>query len=318
MAKTVQSKKKGTPDPVNNEEDTSQEQRVNDSYTVPPIPEFITPPNRYEGATGGYLQVGNQANNLPPSIPDKYSSPPKQLLPLVNGFNFEDPVEDEVGKETPDTQTQKAPPSHPSDIANPYKMKGTPDTQTRKSPPSTVLEPPVNNMISTPQKAKANQTAIGILMTINHELFGFSFANCFRMAGMIGHIGSNMQTYGGEHFRFFTNLRSTWIPNSPLGGLDLWIVSIDHANDHLDTPFPIHKGFNYSIYMAFAKKIGRAGLVSGKIYGAVHYSVCHLSEREETDLATIIAQKAAERNEKVKAAIFESAPTNQEMEDLFN
>jgi hypothetical protein len=38
MAKTVQSKKKGTPDPVNNEEDTSQEQRVNDSYTVPPIP----------------------------------------------------------------------------------------------------------------------------------------------------------------------------------------------------------------------------------------------------------------------------------------
>jgi len=135
---------------------------------------------------------------------------------------------------------------------------------------------------------------------------------------MIGHIGSNMQTYGGEHFRFFTNLRSTWIPNSPLGGLDLWIVSIEHENDHLDTPFPSHTGFNYSIYMTFAKKIGRAGLVSGKINGAVHYSVCHLSEKEETDLATIIAQKAAERNEKVKAAIFESAPTNQEMEDLFN
>jgi hypothetical protein len=43
--------------------------------------------------------------------------------------------------------------------------------------------------------------------------------------------------------------------------------------------------------MAFAKKIGRAGMASKKINGPVHYSVCFLSEREETDLSTIITQK---------------------------
>jgi RNA 3'-terminal phosphate cyclase len=79
-----------------------------------------------------------------------------------------------------------------------------------------------------------------------------------------------------------------------------------------------HTADQLIIYMAFAKKIGRTGLKSGKINGAVHYRVCHLSEKEETDLSTIIAQKAVERVAKVKAAIFESAPTNQEMEDLFN
>ncbi len=135
---------------------------------------------------------------------------------------------------------------------------------------------------------------------------------------MIGHIGSNAQTFGGEHLKHFTNLTSTWITISPLGGLDLWIVSINHDNDHLDTPFPTHTGFNYSVYMAFAKKIGRTGLVSENINGAVHYRVCHLSEREETDLSTIIAQKAAERDAMLKAALLASAPTNQEMEDLLN
>jgi hypothetical protein len=96
---------------------------------------------------------------------------------------------------------------HSSDPANPYKKKETPDTQTQKSPPSAVLANPVKKMIPTPPKA--NQTAIAILITINHHFFGFSLANCWSMAGMIGHIGTNEQTCGGEHFRYFTNLTST-------------------------------------------------------------------------------------------------------------
>ena len=86
MGKTVQSKKKGPPEPVNNEEDTSQKQKVDDSYTIPPIAEFITPTIRYEGTTGESLLLSNQADNLPPSIPNEYFSPPKQLLPLVMVF----------------------------------------------------------------------------------------------------------------------------------------------------------------------------------------------------------------------------------------
>ena len=117
------------------------------------------------------------------------------------------------------------------------------------------------------------------------------------MVGLIGHLGENQQDYGGKHFRHFTNLTSTWIKNSPLplGGLDLWFVSINHDNDHLGNTFPTHTGTNNSPYMTFAKKIGRAGMVSKKINGAVHYSVHFLTEREETDLSIIIRQKAAER-----------------------
>jgi len=246
MAKTIQSKKKGTPEPVNNEEDTPQ------GNTIPPIVGFVTPLIRYEGTTGESLPLGNQADNLPPSIPNKYSSPPKPLLPLAQGFHLEDPVEDKVGNQAGILLTQipyessptLKPPLplatvlHPSDPANPYKKKETPDIQTKKSPPLAVLATPVKKMIATPPKA--NQTAIAILMTINHTFFGFSIANCWRMSGMIGHIGSNARNFGGETFKYFTNLTSTWIPNSPLGGLDLWIVSINHDNDHLDSPFPTH------------------------------------------------------------------------------
>jgi len=290
MAKGIQTKKKGPPELVYNEEDTPQ--KVNDSNTIPPILGVVTPVIWYEDTTVESLPVGNQVGILPPHIPDESSPPPEPLLPIVPGL-------------------------HPSDpLKNPYQNNGTLDTQTLKSPPSEVSVTPVNKMIPTP--LKANQTAIAILITINHHFFGFSLANCWSMAGMIGHIGSNEQTFGGEHFRYFTNLTSTWIQNSPLRGLNLWIVSINHDNDHLDTPFPTHTGFNYSVYMTFAKKIGRTGMVSKKINGAVHYSVCLLLEREETDLSTVIAQKAAERDAMVKAALLASAPTNQEMEDLFN
>jgi hypothetical protein len=43
-----------------------------------------------------------------------------------------------------------------------------------------------------------------------------------------------------------------------------------------------------------------------------------LNEREETDLAIIIAQKAAERAAIREAALLACAPTNQAIEDLFN
>ncbi len=135
---------------------------------------------------------------------------------------------------------------------------------------------------------------------------------------MIGHLGDNAQFFGEEHFRYFSNLTSTWIKDSPLGGLNLWFLSINHANDHLGSTFPTHEGTNYSIYMGFAKKIGRAGMISKKINGHVHYSVRFLKEREETDLAIIIAQKAAERAAIREAALLACAPTNQVIEDLFN
>ena len=138
------------------------------------------------------------------------------------------------------------------------------------------------------------------------------------MYGMIGNLGENAQNYGGEHFRYFTNLTSTWIKESPLGGLDLWFVSINHDNDHLDNTFPAHTGTNYSVYMTFSKKIGRAGMLSKKINRAVQYSVRFLTEREEKDLSTIITQKAAERAAVPEAALLALAPTNQDMEDLFN
>ena len=57
---------------------------------------------------------------------------------------------------------------------------------------------------------------------------------------------------------------------------------------------------------------------SKKINGAFHYSVRFMKEREETELAIIIAQKAAERAAIQKAALLASAPTNQDIEDLFN
>ena len=57
---------------------------------------------------------------------------------------------------------------------------------------------------------------------------------------------------------------------------------------------------------------------SKKIKGPVHYSVRFMKEREETELAIIIAQKAAERAAIQKAALLASAPTNQDIEDLFN
>ena len=43
-----------------------------------------------------------------------------------------------------------------------------------------------------------------------------------------------------------------------------------------------------------------------------------MKEREETELAIIIAQKAAERAAIQKAALLASALTNQDIEDLFN
>ena len=116
------------------------------------------------------------------------------------------------------------------------------------------------------------------------------------MNGMIGHLGDNEQNYGGEQVRYFSNLTCTWMKHSPLGGLNLWFVTINHDNDLLDNIFPTHEGTNYSPYMAFAKKIGRAGMVSNKIKGPVYYSVRFLTEREETDLSIIIRQKAAERD----------------------
>ena len=47
---------------------------------------------------------------------------------------------------------------------------------------------------------------------------------------------------------------------------------------------------------------------------------CHwyLTDREESDLSTIITLKAAERAAIWEAALLTSAPTNQEIEDLFN
>ena len=78
------------------------------------------------------------------------------------------------------------------------------------------------------------------------------------------------------------------------------------------------RGTNYLVYMAFAKKIGRTGMNAKKISAPVHYSVRVLREREETDLAIIIAQKSAERAAVWQAALQASAPTNQAIEDLFN
>ena len=103
--------------------------------------------------------------------------------------------------------------------------------------PAAILPP---QMIPIPPKT--NQTAIAILMTINQQFFRFSFAHVWNMSAMIGHLGNNEQFYGGEHFRYFSNLTTTWIKNSPLGGLNLWILSINHANDHLGSTFPTHVG----------------------------------------------------------------------------
>jgi hypothetical protein len=214
-------------------------------------------------------------------------------------------------------------------VPNPYSLKpATQDTTLLEDIPTNedsklpaAILPPTTTVTANmmiPIPPKPNQTAIAILITTNKQFFGFSFANVWSMSAMIGHLGDNAQFFGEEHFRYFSNLTSTWIKDSPLGGLNLWFLSINHANDHLGSTFPTHEGTNYSIYMGFAKKIGRAGMISKKINGHVHYSVRFLKEREETDLAIIIAQKAAERAAIREAALLACAPTNQVIEDLFN
>ena len=138
------------------------------------------------------------------------------------------------------------------------------------------------------------------------------------MVGMIGHLGENQQDYGGEHFKNFSNLTSTWMKNSPLGGLDLWFVTINHDNDLLDNTFPTHTGTNYSPCMTFSKMIWRTGINNNKINGSLHYSTCILTTVEETDLSIIIRKKAAERLVIRQAALVASAPTNEEMENFLN
>ena len=297
MRKSNQSKKKGPPESVNEGSPPS----VDESNTISPNLGVITPLIAYANTTEESNLLDNQSDTPPPDIPDKSTPSTGLLRPLVqlgNPYSLKDPS---LETEQLDIPTLKH--------------------STLEIPNNSSLLPPsasgtVNRMIPTPPKP--NQTAIAILITINQQFFGLSFANVWGLNSLIGHLGENKQFYGGEHFKFFSNLTSTWIRNSPLGGLNLWFVSINHDNDHLEDPFPNHTGFNYSLYMAFAKKIGRAGMVSKKINGAIHYSVRYLTEREESDLSTIITLKAAERAAIREAALLASAPTNQEIEDLFN
>ena len=97
MAKSKQTNKKGPTESINNKEDPPP--KVNDSNTIPPNVRFVTPLIWYEGTTGESLPLGNQADKLPPPIPNEYSSPPKPLLPLAQGFHLEDPLEDKVGNQ---------------------------------------------------------------------------------------------------------------------------------------------------------------------------------------------------------------------------
>ncbi len=135
MAKPKQTKKKGPTESVNNKEDPPP--KVDECNTIPSVVGFTTPVIRYEGTTGESLPLGNQADNLLPSIPNKYSSPPKQLLPLAQGFHLEDLLEDKVGNQAgillTQIQDKSSPPLkpplplamvlHPSNPANPYKKK---------------------------------------------------------------------------------------------------------------------------------------------------------------------------------------------------
>jgi len=286
MAKSNQSKRLKT---------TSE--LIDDSHIISPNSGVETPLISHADTTAmDSLQLENQASILPPpDIPDEGSTPPLLLLPAPNPYSLKPAAQDTtLLEDIPTNEDSKLPAAI--------------------LPPSTTVT--ANQMIPIPPKPR--QTAIAILITTNHQFFGFSFANVWNMSGMIGHLGENAQFFGGEHFRYFSNLTSTWIKDSPLGGLNLWFLSINHANDHLAGTFPIHEGTNYSIYMAFAKKIGRTGMNSKKISGKVHYSVRFLNEREETDLAIIIAQKAAERAAIREAALLACAPTNQAIEDLFN
>ena len=259
-----------------------------DSHILLPNLGFVTPIITNTDATEESVQLGNQASIAPPDIPDEGSTPPLLLLPAPAPCSLTTTTENTTLLDIPTNDSSTALPA-------------------AILPPQMIRIPP-----------KSNQTAIAILMTINQQFFGFSFAHVWNMSAMIGHLGNNEQFYGGERFRYFSNLTSTWITNSPLGGLNLWILSINNANDHLGSTFPTHEGTDYSKYMAFAKKIGRAGMNSKKINGAVHYSVRFMKEREETELAIIIAQKAAERAAIQKAALLASALTNQDIEDLFN
>ena len=270
---------------------------LNNSNSISPNLGADTPLISPTDATVGSFQLGNQASIDPPDIPDEGSTPPLPLLPAPA------PCSLTTTTETEDTTPLEIP-TNESFTALPAAIL----------PPSSTV--PVHQMINSPPKP--NQTAIVVLITIKQQFFGFSFAHVWSMSNMIGYLSENAQFYGGEHFRYFSNLTSTWIKQSPLGGLDLWILSVNHDNDNLGSTFPTHVGTNYSIYIAFAKKIGRAGMENKKITGSVHYSIRFLKEREETELARIIAQKAAERTAIREAALLASAPTNQAIEDLFN
>ena len=267
---------------------------MNDSHMISPYLRVETPRISNTDTTADSFQRENQDRiHTPPNIPDEVSSPPQLLLPA--------PI----------------PRSLATDNAKDTTVLDDVPTYEDSKLPAAIVPPSTTVMIPIPAKPK--QTAIAILMTTNQQLFGFSFANVYNMNAMIGHLGENEQFFGGERFRYFSNLTSTWIKESPLGGLNLWFLSINHDNDHLGSTFPTdHEGTNYSVYMAFAKKIGRTGMNAKKISGPVHYSVRVLKEREETDLASFIAQKAAERAAVRQAALQASAPTDQDFEDLFN
>jgi hypothetical protein len=280
MARTNQSKRLKT---------TSE--LISDSHMISPHLRVETPRISHTDTTVDSLQLENQ-NSIPPNIPNEVDTPTLLLLPA--------PIPRSLTTDTAKDTTL---------------LDDVPTNEDSKLPAAIV--PPINRMIPTPPKGK--QTAISILMTTNQQLFGFSFANVYNMNAMIGHLGENEQFFGGERFRYFSNLTSTWIKDSPLGGLNLWFLSINHDNDHLGSTFPTnHVGTNYSVYMAFAKKIGRTGMNAKKVSAPVIYCVRVLKEREETDLASIIAQKAAERAAVRQAALEASAPTNQDLEDMFN
>jgi len=262
MARTNQSKRLKT---------TSE--LISDSHMISPHLRVETPRISHTDTTADSLQLENQ-DSIPPNIPNEVHTPTLLLLPapIPRSLTTDTTKDTTLLDDVPTNKDSKL----PAAIV----------------PPSTTVT--TTRMVLFPPKAK--QTAITILMTANQQLFGFSFANVYNMNAMIGHLGENEQFFGGERFRYFSNLTSTWIKDSPLGGLNLWFLSINHDNDHLGTTFPTdHEGTNYSVYITFAKKIGRTGMNAKKITGPVHYSVRVLSEREETDLARFIAQKAAER-----------------------
>ena len=193
---------------------------INDSHMILPHLRVETPRISHTDTTADSLQLENQ-DSIPPNIPNEVHTPTLLLLPapIPRSLTTDTAKDTTLLDDVPTNKDSKL----PAAIV----------------PPSTTVT--INRMIPIPPKAK--QTAITILMTTNQQLFGFSFANVYNMNAMIGHLGENEQFFGGERFRYFSNLTSTWIKDSPLGGLNLWFLSINHDNDHLGSQFPTsHEG----------------------------------------------------------------------------